>query len=137
MDYDNLTTLWRNLNNKWKGGLEEFCSQLNISYVDRLVLAELAKHKSLTKNELAAHMDTIHQNLTRSINRLVAGKLLKMTKSLEDGRYRKLELTTKGRAMNEKISKKINESWKVMLGRLTAEEKINLIKIMTKLSESK
>ena len=43
-----LTDLWRKVTIQWKKQLEKYCAKLGITYVDRLIIDEIYKNKSLT-----------------------------------------------------------------------------------------
>lgn len=75
-DYGILTDLLRENHTQWQQLLEPTLNELGVTFVDRIILDQLAKSGSISKNELAKLLGTMHQNLTRSIGRLELQGLL-------------------------------------------------------------
>lgn len=120
--YDVLTYLWRENTAAWANELDATCAKLGISYVDRIIVSILAKHKHLTKKDLAQKLNTIHQNLTRSIKRLDSEGIIIITKNKYDKRILYIALTAKGKSIENKLRKTIDSTWQKALKNISAKD---------------
>lgn len=122
-DYGLLTDLLRENNTQWQQVLEPILSGLGVTFVDRIILDKLAKNSGISKNDLASMMGTMHQNLTRSINRLeVQGFLTVSKKPSLDNRQIYLDITTKGIGINKVINTKINIIWRDIFSQSSSDD---------------
>ena len=99
--------------------------------MDRIILDQLAKSGSISKNELAKLLGTMHQNLTRSIGRLELQGLLVSQKSASDMRQVYLDITPKGENINNIINTKINECWNRIFSDVSNENIEQLTSMLT------
>ncbi|HJO92567.1 MAG TPA: hypothetical protein QF753_04135 [Victivallales bacterium] len=134
-----LTDLWRKVTIQWKKQLEKYCAKLGITYVDRLIIDEIYKNKSLTKKELAIILFAEPQSLTRSIKRINNAGLLISRNDKNDMRFVTYTLTPKGIEIANQIEERTNQLWgKVLKGipdkNLAAFEK-SLIHILSNFTE--
>lgn len=141
-DYGLLTDLLRENNTQWQQVLEPILTELGVTFVDRIILDKLAKNSGTSKNDLASTMGTMHQNLTRSINRLEQqGFLVVGKKPSHDNRQIYLDITSEGIRINKIINTKINIIWRNIFSQSSGDDFENLVStlllIKNKLSEIK
>ena len=132
MNYDLLTELWRDINIAWRKKLEPICKEQGVTYLDRLILDAVNKRPHLNKKELALQLNAIHQNLTRSLNRLTQQKLIQLAKSTQDMRVIEISLTPKGQRVNLKLNKAINSVWKASLQDIQNQQITTLTNVLKK-----
>jgi DNA-binding MarR family transcriptional regulator len=130
-DYGILTDLLRENHTQWQQLLEPTLNELGVTFVDRIILDQLAKSGSISKNELAKLLGTMHQNLTRSIGRLELQGLLVSQKSASDMRQVYLDITPKGENINNIINTKINECWNRIFSDVSNENIEQLTSMLT------
>ena len=130
-DYGILTDLLRENHTQWQQVLEPILNELGVTFVDRIILDQLAKSGSISKNELAKLLGTMHQNLTRSIGRLELQGLLESQKSASDMRQVYLDITPKGENINNIINTKINEFWNTIFSDVSNENIEQLTSMLT------
>ena len=74
---------------------------LNLTYPQYLAMLVLWEHDGLTVGEISQHLLTDPGSLTPLLKRLESEGLLKRTRSREDERVVMVQLTDKGRALQE------------------------------------
>lgn len=94
-----------------------------------------AKSGSVCMREISDEMLVTPANITGIIDRLESKGLLKRTEREGDRRTTSIELTPKGRTLQERVAEKYNEFMQNALHVLTQEEQRTLSELLLKLQE--
>lgn len=113
-------------------GLSDFPDLANEEFT---YLYRLKDEPDLTKIQLIERNGHEKQTGTQIIKRLLEAKFLEEKNDEDDKRSKRLKLTTKGEKTFHESVAKVNQTSKVLSGKLSAEEKNELLKILKKLNE--
>ena len=110
----NLTLCWRRADAQMKNRVSQFCKQHNLLYVDRLLLDLLYDLKECSKKDLAQHMHTASESLTRALGRLKKQHLIELKPHKQDGRAMILSLSPQGLQLTKQLRAYTDEMWSSM-----------------------
>ena len=102
---------------------------------DFTCLAILLTHHDLSKTELISH--NIQEKTSGSvvINRLIKAGLIKQWDNKDDKRGKRISITESGRALLYQVFEHTNHVGKIITGKLSFEEKLNLQYLLQKLED--
>jgi len=101
------------------------------------ILLVLQQKPDLEQVELAYWVGLDRSNLSEILSRMVGGGLIKCSPSAKDRRAKVARLTAKGQQLIRKLSGQVNRSHDLLLEDLSAQEKVQFIKLMKKVVGAK
>ena len=113
-------------------GQRDYTNKYGLKITDWRVLMLLAEHKMMSPTELSDVLAVDKMTITRSVKRLLKGKVIKASRSSED--YRKLNLTVerKGAEIYNELAPKSFEHQSTLLSDLSPAEQLMLKELLAK-----
>lgn len=125
-----LITSWRETTQMLKAKLKPILQEYDLTKVDAKVIMIVKKKDAKTKAEIAKYLNFEPASLTRSIDRLVARKILNRFEDEQDKRYVRIELSQQGEQLAKEFKKKFINIWKLACDGATEEEIIAFTKLL-------
>jgi len=113
-------------------GLADFPELVNEEFT---YIYRLKDEPNLTKIQLIERNGHEKQTGTQIIRRLLDAKLLEEKNDEDDKRSKRLKLTQKGEDIFHESVARVNQTSKILSGKLSTDEKNELLKILKKLNE--
>ena len=101
-----LVTSMRESTQLLKGKIKPILKEYDLTKVDAKVMMIVKKKEAKTKAEIAEYLNFEPASLTRSIDRLVARKILNRFEDDQDKRYVRIELSSEGENLAKEFKKK-------------------------------
>lgn len=122
MEYRNLLTSFGMLNRIFMNYTTKALEDEKITYTDSIFLTNIGLNEGITQEEIAVELVINKSAITRSVKLMQELNLVKITKSEEDRREKKLYLTDEGKYLFNKIVDQNNEYTNTLLNEISYEE---------------
>ncbi len=104
--------------------------KINLTSRQGDILVYIHDHSDCTMTDLALYMNCTHQTVQEIIKKMIAKHLLAARRSVQDGRYQIIELTSKGRKESAIIAGKNANTGKELLKGMSNQKQKLLLKLL-------
>jgi DNA-binding MarR family transcriptional regulator len=129
---DTLRHLQRSLG--WQAKHDADCCGVTIAQCHTLL--EIGKKKELSLVDLSGMLGLDSSTLSRTIDAMVATKLVNRTANPEDRRYVTLSLTDKGQAICDRINLTFDQYYKTVFARIPADKQQQVMECISLLTRA-
>lgn len=129
--YDAVMSVYKALRNS----ISQELSREGLTPPQFRVLRAIAKNGAMPLNRISQEMLVTPPNITGVVDRLESKRLVKRVADEEDRRATIIELTSKGRRLQEILAKRYNKFMKEVLLEFTDNEQITLRSLLLKLEQ--